>query len=262
MKSYSRRELLRGVGAACGTAALAPWWNLAEAVGAEGDIPFLNRFPRMLQDAFIDRVRAVMTARRDRIFALKTRAEAEAYISDVRTKIAGCFGPWPERTPLNPQVTGVVERDAYRIEKVIFESRPQFYVTANLYLPKTVKGRIPGVVGSCGHSPNGKAHTAYQSFAQGLARQGYACLIFDPIGQGERLQYVDENLKPRVGMGTSEHMMAGNQQAIVGEFFGSWCAWDGMRALDYLLSRRNRSQACGHYGQLGRRYDDRLAVRR
>ncbi len=58
---------------------------------------------------------------------------------------------------------------------------------------------VPGVVGSCGHSDNGKAAEAYQSFAQGLARQGYACLIFDPIGQGERLQYVKENGKSRHG---------------------------------------------------------------
>jgi hypothetical protein len=60
---------------------------------------------------------------------------------------------------------------------------------------------LPGVVGTCGHSTNGKAAEAYQSFAQGLARLGYACLIYDPIGQGERLQYPDENLKSKVGVG-------------------------------------------------------------
>jgi len=46
-------------------------------------------------------------------------------------------------------------------------------------------------------------------------------LIFDPIGQGERLQIVDENLKPRVGTGTSEHIMLGNSQWLIGEFFGT-----------------------------------------
>jgi dienelactone hydrolase len=131
----------------------------------------------------------------------------------------------------------VVERDAYRIENVIFESRPQFYVTANLYIPKGLTGKAPGVIGSCGHSTNGKAHEAYQSFAQGLARLGYVSLIFDPIGQGERLQLPDENLKPRIGVGVGEHMMVGNAQFLVGEFFGAWRAWDGMRALDYLVSR-------------------------
>ena len=52
-------------------------------------------------------------------------------------------------------------------------------------------------------------------------------LIFDPIGQGERLQYTDEQWKPRRGVGVSEHLHAGNQQFLVGEFFGAWRAWDG-----------------------------------
>ena len=68
--------------------------------------------------------------------ALQTKADAEAYVQAVRAKIRPCFGPVPEKTPLNPRVTGVVERDAYQIEKVIFESRPGFPVTANLYVPK------------------------------------------------------------------------------------------------------------------------------
>ena len=45
------------------------------------------------------------------------------------------------------------------------------------------------MVGTCGHTNNGKAGETYQSFAQGLARLGYVCLLFDPIGQGERFQY-------------------------------------------------------------------------
>jgi dienelactone hydrolase len=199
--------------------------------------PILNRFPRLVHDQFVDEVRRIMQARAERISKLATKADALAYIADVRAKIARSFGPWPERTPLNPKVTGVVERDAYRIENVIFESRPQFFVTANLYIPKGLTKKAPAVVGSCGHSTNGKAHDAYQSFAQGLARQGYVSLIFDPIGQGERLQLPDENLKPRIGVGVGEHMMVGNAQFLVGQFFGAWRAWDGMRALDYLLSR-------------------------
>src|SRR5690606_37517046 len=123
------------------------------------------------------------------------------------------------------------------IEKVIFESRPGFLVTANLYLPKGRSFPRPGVVGSCGHSVNGKAGETYQAFSQGLARLGYVVLIFDPIGQGERMQYTDANLQPRRGTGTREHLYAGNQQFLVGEFIGNWRAWDGIRALDYLLTR-------------------------
>lgn len=197
----------------------------------------LNRFPRMVQEFFVQQVRDA-EARRLRIFDnLKTKADAEAYVRSVRGRLQQCFGPFPEKTPLNPRVTAKVERDEYTIENVVFESRPGFFVTANLYVPKGIDKPRPGVVGSCGHSSNGKAEAAYQSFAQGLARQGYVSLIFDPIGQGERLQYIDENLKPRAGIGVSEHLKCGNQQVLVDESLASWRAWDGIRALDYLLTR-------------------------
>lgn len=200
-------------------------------------LPPLNRFPRMVQEYFVERVRAAEQAGLKARAALRTRGDAEAYVREVRKKIQRCFGPFPAKTPLNPRVTGTVERDAYKIEKVIFESRPQFLVTANLYVPKGRKFPLPGVVGVCGHSLNGKAAEPYQSFAQGLARMGYVVLIIDPISQGERLQYghLDEKKRPRPSVG--EHLYAGNQQFLVGEFFGSWRAWDGVRALDYLLSR-------------------------
>jgi dienelactone hydrolase/pimeloyl-ACP methyl ester carboxylesterase len=200
-------------------------------------LPPLNRFPRMVQEYFVGRVRAAEAARLRAQAALRTRADAEAYVKAVREQVRLCFGPFPERTPLNPRVTGVVDREAYRIEKVIFESRPRFPVTANLYLPKGGKPPLPGVVGTCGHSDNGKAAEAYQAFAQGLARLGYVVLIYDPIGQGERLQYGHLPAKERPRVGVGEHLVAGNQQFLVGEFFGGWRAWDGIRALDYLLSR-------------------------
>ncbi len=200
-------------------------------------LPPLNRFPRMVQEYFVERVRAAEQAGVQARAKLQTRADAEQYVQEVQQKIRRCFGPFPEKTSLNARITGTLARDAYRIEKVIFESRPQFLVTANLYVPTDRKFPLPGVVGSCGHSLNGKAAEAYQAFAQGLARMGYVVLIFDPIGQGERLQYghLDAKQRPRPGVG--EHLHGGNQQFLVGEFFGNWRAWDGIRALDYLLSR-------------------------
>ncbi len=197
----------------------------------------LNRFPRMVQEYYVRQIRRIEEEANRRRAALKTPEDARAYVEEVRRRIQDSFGPWPEKTPLNPRVTGTVERDAYRIENVVFESRPGFLVTANLYLPKGRPFPRPGVLGTCGHSRNGKAAGPYQSFAQGLARLGLVCLIFDPLGQGERLQYPDEKLQSRVGVGVPEHLLAGNQQYLVGEFIGSWRAWDGIRALDYMLSR-------------------------
>ncbi len=198
----------------------------------------LNRFPRMMQDWLVEKVRGAETRGDIHRDALKTQADAEAYVKSVQERIRQCFGPAPEKTPLNARVTGVVERDAYRIENVIFESRPGYLVTGNLYVPKGRTGKMPATIGVCGHSMNGKAAGTYQSFAQGLARHGHICFLIDPVGQGERFQYLEKTgLKSRLGGGTTEHIQMGNHQVLVGEFLGAWFAWDGIRALDYLLTR-------------------------
>ncbi len=234
----TRRELLSLASLGCAGLTLNSLSFAQPPDQAVATLAPLNRFPRMMQDHLGAKVAAAQKLAELRQATLTTRAEAEAHVRTLRGLIHESFGSFPERTPLKPRVTGVVERESYRIENVIFESRPEFMVTGNLYVPKGRKFPLPGVVGSCGHSSNGKAAEAYQSFAQGLARQGYVVLIFDPIGQGERIQYLDEtHSKSTVGVGVGEHLLGGNQQFLVGEFFGSWRAWDGMRALDYLLTR-------------------------
>ncbi len=198
----------------------------------------LNRFGRMVQDFFVQQVRQAEATGLERKRALKTKADAQAYVKRVRELARECFGPFPERTPLNARTVGRLERDVYDIEKVVFESRPGLMVTGNLYLPKGGSGgKRPGVLGLCGHSSDGKSANPYQSFCQGLARKGYVVLIIDPIGQGERLQYLNAEGKSAVGIGVMEHLLGGNQQFLTGEFFGSWRAWDAMRAMDYLLER-------------------------
>lgn len=258
-KKLSRRALLQGTAIGIGSLGtldplLAPA-ALAQPqtpqLGPEALAPF-NHFPRMMQGYFVARLAEVEKLADKRRAALNSKADAEAYVREVRRKIRECFGPWPQKTPLNPRVTATIDRGAYKIDKVIFDSRPNFPVTANVYLPAKRNGLAPGVVSPCGHTPSGKADTEYQSFAQSLARLGYVVLIYDPIGQGERYQYVDAQLKPTHGRGTSEHLYAGNQQSLVGEFFGAWRAWDGIRALDYLLTRPevDAKRACvtGHSG--------------
>lgn len=203
-------------------------------------VPF-NRFPRMLQEYFVERVRQVEREIIKRQSLLQTKSDAEAYVREVREKLQRCFGPWPEKTPLNAKTMGVVKRELYDIEKVIFESRPGFQVTANLYIPRGRNFPLPGVVGTCGHASSGKGGGTYQSYAQGLAKKGYVVLIFDPIGQAERVQYLTSDLKSLIndnGSGVKEHYYIGNQMVINGESLSSWFAWDGIRALDYLLTRK------------------------
>ena len=96
---------------------------------------------------------------------------------NYRTELAMRLGldPLPERTPLNPQTVGVVERDGYRIEKVRFESFPGFYVTANLYIPKNVTFPVPAIVNPHGHWGGGKDCYQVQYRAIGLVKKGYVC---------------------------------------------------------------------------------------
>ena len=238
----SRRQMFQIAGRDALGLAMASWMLTEQLQAAEpartAAIEPFNRFPRMMQHYFVRKVREAEEIGQRRRAALKSKADAEAYVRLVREKVRESFGPFPERTPLNPRITGKVDRDAYTIENVIFESRPDFLVTANLYIPKGRSFPLPGVVGTCGHSTNGKCAEAYQSFAQGLARMGYVVLIFDPVSQGERLQYTDEKLKSRIGPGVAEHLYEGNPQFLVDEFLGTWRAWDGVRALDYLLTRK------------------------
>ena len=233
---FTRRRLLQTVGMQAAAMPVAAWWN-SRAVYGDDKFETLNRFPRMVHEFFVRQVSLAGRRHMQKLEQLETQADAEQYVREAQQRIRQSFGPEPPRTPLNPRVTRVIERATHRIENVIFDSRPGFPVTANLYIPANYDKPMPAVIGTCGHSVNGKAAGAYQSFAQGLARQGFVCLIFDPIGQGERLQYVKQDLSPRIGVGTREHLYAGNQQFLVGEFFGMWRAWDGIRALDYLLTR-------------------------
>lgn len=197
----------------------------------------LNRFPRMVQEYFLARFREIEKVSEEKRSRLQSRGDAEDYVREIQFRIQKCFGTWPNKTPLNARTTGTVDRDVYKIEKIILESRPGFLVTANLYLPKGLETPLPAIIGTCGHGDPGKATPAYQSYAQGLTRKGYIVLIFDPIGQGERVQYLSKELKPQRGIGVPEHNYAGGQMVLCGEALSAWVTWDAIRCVDYLLTR-------------------------
>ena len=196
-----------------------------------------NGYAHMVHDHYVDRVRAIRAARQERLASIRTRRQAQAYQQEVRRAIRRAYGPTPPRTPLNAQITGTLERRHYRLEKILFESRPGCLVTAHLYLPAGLDGPAPAVLGTCGHSGIGKLEPLYQEFCQRLARSGFAVLIYDPFNQGERDQYWRLPDRSPVASCTHAHNMMGKQLELIGEWFGAWRAWDGIRALDYLLDR-------------------------
>ena len=168
----------------------------------------------------------------------KTPEQIAAYQKSGREAFVTAVGGLSERTPLNPQVVGTVTRSGYRVEKIIFESQPKHFVTGLLFLPdpKRFKPRYPGVLVPCGHAFEAKGYEAYQTMGALLARNGMAALVFDPIDQGERGQYMAEGGWPKL-WGIDGHTMIGICSIPLGRNTARFEIWDGMRALDYLQSR-------------------------
>src|SRR4029453_11898469 len=142
--------------------------------------------------------------------AISTRQQVLDRQRDVVKQLWTMLGGPLERGPLNARVAGAIERPGYRIEKLVFESRPRLYVTANLYLPTRAAGRRPAILGPLGHSVNGKAWPSYQKLFSNLARKGYVVLAYDPFGQGERIEYPGPHAgQSALGGGRSEHETRG-----------------------------------------------------
>jgi len=205
-----------------------------------------KRFPRMLHNYVEQRLGAFEAQRKARFASITSRARMQAFVSECRRKIRRIYDLPTEKCPLNTRVTGLLKCKYYRIEKIAFESRPGFLVTANLYIPHG-KGPFPASLGCCGHSNDAKSAAAYQSFSARLAREGFVVLTYDPIGQGERFHF--PHRRDVVTSPCQEHSLVGNHLHLLGEHLGTWFAWDSIRALDCLLERPDVDAA--HVGATG-----------
>ena len=217
---------------------LHPEWNvLYGQAGFEDADQMLSNYLRKL-------AAQSGTEREKAIAVLKTRPDIEQAQSAGRKKLRQALGEFPPRTPLRAVTTGKLERDGYTVEKVIFESLPRYYVTANVYVPQRSRPPFPAVVCPVGHWGDGKAFEDYQRLGIYLARRGFLVLVYDAPGQGERLQYYS----PVVGRSlidpggstffvTIEHGLAGAQSLLTPRSFAQRMVWDGMRAIDYLEER-------------------------
>ncbi|MFC2125747.1 alpha/beta hydrolase family protein [Bacteroidota bacterium] len=192
--------------------------------------------------------------------------------NEVREVLLKIAGPFPEKTPLNPRITGVIQKDGYSIEKIIFESRPGFFVTGILFIPGNLKGKAPAILYCAGHSSTRQAFRSpvYQRVCINFAKKGFIVFAYDPVDQGERHQYFDESLGGNfLGRPTIKHSYSGNQCFITGSSQAHYVIWDGIRAIDYLISRKEvDSDRIGVTGQSGGgtqsayigAFDDRVAV--
>ncbi len=186
---------------------------------------------------WMDQIAQQQLAVREHALAeIRTVADAERRKQLVRETLLDILGGLPGYNgPLNARVTGRIQAESYTIEKVIFESLPGFFVTANVYRPNQ-PGRYPAVLLQSGHTQEGKPEP--QRLAASLALKGFVALAFDPLGQGEREQTYDSQVDhPLAGWSVNEHIQAGAQSILVGESVARYFIWDAKRALDYLLGR-------------------------
>lgn len=166
---------------------------------------------------------------------IKTLGEWNDRRETLRSNLLEMLGllPLPERTDLKAQITARSQHKEFIVERLHFQSRPGLYVTGNLYVPQEVNEQLPAILYVCGHgrvkkgdvSFGNKAH--YQHHGAWFARNGYVCLTIDTLQLGEI-----EGLHH----GTYDHDMwwwfnHGYTPAGVE-------AWNCIRALDYLQSRK------------------------
>jgi hypothetical protein len=200
-------------------------------VGAEGPVitPYLKYQTEMAwrQD----------DARRKEWGQIRTEADLIRVQRKMQHDLLVMLGGLPEkRTPLHPRITGKIAMDGFHIEKLIFESLPGVYVTALVYVPEDGVATHPGILVPSGHSTNGKNH--YQALCQRLVQHGYVVISWDPVGQGERSQFWDAKAgKSRYNLICAEHAVMGNLAYLAGTNLARWEIWDGIRAVDYLLTR-------------------------
>lgn len=183
---------------------------------------------------------------------IQTRAQAEHRESQVRATVLRLIGGLPDRPgPLNAKFLGALPEQSFHVERLTYDSLPDFHVTANLYLPDQGSAPHPAVIYTPGHNPAGKLEAWL--FGANMASNGIAVLAYDPIGEGERLQYFDPATNESLaGHPTGEHSEASVQVMLTGDHIARYFVWDAMRGIDYLETRSDIDpQRIGAFGCSG-----------
>ncbi len=247
MSDLNRRNFLLTTGAAASTIAFPARTQAA----VEG---YAESYPDMLLTHVAAKLNSLAAHWDEERKRIHSAVEVEARNRYVREKFKEMIHGYPERTPLSASVVATHQRDGYRVENVMFQSRPDFWVTGNLYIPAGGQAPYPGVISPCGHYPLSRMEPEYQCVYIDLVKAGFVVLAYDPIGQGERRQYWN----PETGQtevataSTYEHSMPGHVLLLMGEDLTQYRVWDGMRAIDYLETRpevdRQKIACAGHSG--------------
>jgi dienelactone hydrolase len=149
----------------------------------------------------------------------------------VRSVLEKAWGGFPETPcPLEAHSLGELKRDGYRVEKIVFQTMPNVWMTSNGYVPDGENGRkYPAVLCVHGHWPGAKQDPVVQSRCIGLVRLGFFVLCVDAFGAGERA------VQKKLGEYHGE--MTGAMLLPIGRPLSGIQVYENMRAVDYLQSR-------------------------
>ncbi|MBS1576861.1 MAG: acetylxylan esterase [Bacteroidetes bacterium] len=182
--------------------------------------------------------------RSDQIAELKTKVDWLKRQQIVKQKLKEIFGAFPKKSALNAEITGIVQKDGYRIEKIIFEPVPGYYEVGCLYIPDSINGKAPAILNVFGHDQASFREEYYQVIITNLVKKGMIVFAIDPLGQGEHVQYYDPKLEfSAVGYSVTEHCYFGNICFLTGTSSAKYFAWDAIRAIDYLSTRKEVDSA-------------------
>lgn len=151
--------------------------------------------------------------------------------TDLRELLLKAWGGFPaEKCPLEARNLGEIQRDGYRVEKIVFQTLPDVWMTANAYVPEGKPGQtFPAVLCVHGHWAGAKQDPVVQSRCIGLAKLGFFVLCVDAFGAGERA--IGEAL------GEYHGEMTGASLLLLGRPLSGIQVYENMRAVDYLQSR-------------------------
>ncbi len=220
----------------------ADWPDVKPSV-FEPDSPEAKAFPKMVAADQRKRMQEA-NERESKLFAaIKTKAEWEKYRDDRITKLRESLGTFPA-VPKNMKVvtTKTIDGDGFVIRNTLYESRPGWWVTTNLYLPAKPPEKMPGIVIAHSHH-GGKSGGELQDMGMTWARAGVAVLVPDQHGYGERRQHdfnSDKDFPKPFKAGRQDYFfryMSNLQLSAVGDSLMGWMAWDLMRGVDVLLQQ-------------------------
>jgi cephalosporin-C deacetylase-like acetyl esterase len=180
-----------------------------------------------------------LEARSRAVAGVRNSIDADRRKAEVREKILRLIGGLPEgKGPVTVREFRKSSHDGFRVERIAYESQPGFWVTADVYIPEEGSGPFPAIVLAPGHGAGGKSEN--WSWGGNFARNGIMALAYDPIGQGERLQYYSsDQQKSFIGNPTGEHGEANIGPTLIGDNITRYMVNDAMRGVDYLVSRKD-----------------------